>query len=339
MNENVKSAAGGKSIAKKQSWGAMIAHDFSVNKSLYLLVLPVMAFYLIFHYLPMYGAIISFENFKPQLGITGSAWVGFKHFKDFLSGNYFSSLLFNTLRISFSSLVFSFPAPIILALLINELKSQKFAKIVQNITYMPYFISMVVICGLITNFTLDTGVVNYIMGFFGFKPKSLLNYPQYFVPIYVISDIWQGVGWNSIIYLAALSAVDPSLYESAVLDGANRLLLRPFARRIECCRADCGHANSVTLTGCICRETVFRTTPFGREITDMLIAVNRDYKKADYIPCIAWGGAAHAAKELCIGARVRIEGRLQSRQYTKNENGIMLEKTAYELSIARLERR
>ena len=97
--------------------------------------------------------------------------------------------------------------------------------------------------------------------------------------------------------------------------------------------------NSVILTGCICRETVFRTTPFGREITDMLIAVNRDYKKADYIPCIAWGGAAHAAKELCIGARVRIEGRLQSRQYTKNENGIMLEKTAYELSIARLERR
>ena len=223
MNENVKSAAGGKSITKKQSWGAMIAHDFSVNKSLYLLVLPVMAFYLIFHYLPMYGAIISFENFKPQLGITGSAWVGFKHFKDFLSGNYFSSLLFNTLRISFSSLVFSFPAPIILALLINELKSQKFAKIVQNITYMPYFISMVVICGLITNFTLDTGVVNYILGFFGFKPKSLLNFPQYFVPIYVISDIWQGVGWNSIIYLAALSAVDPSLYESAVLDGANRL--------------------------------------------------------------------------------------------------------------------
>lgn len=123
------------------------------------------------------------------------------------------------------------------------------------------------------------------------------------------------------------------------IGGTNRLLLRPFARRIECCLADCGHVNSVILTGCICRETVFRTTPFGREITDMLIAVNRDYKKADYIPCIAWGGAAHAAKELCIGARVRIEGRLQSRQYTKNENGIMLEKTAYELSIARLERR
>lgn len=122
-------------------------------------------------------------------------------------------------------------------------------------------------------------------------------------------------------------------------DGANRLLLRAFAQRIEQCRADCGHINSVVLTGCICRETVFRITPFGREITDMLIAVNRDYKKADYIPCIAWGSAAHTAKELCVGARVRIEGRLQSRRYTKNENGIMLNKTAYELSCARLERR
>lgn len=223
MNENVKAVGENKRMVQKRSWAAMVAHDFSVNKSLYLLVLPVMAFYFIFHYLPMYGAIISFENFKPQLGIFGSPWVGLKHFKDFLSGNYFGSLLFNTLRISFSSLIFSFPAPIILALLINELKCHRFAKIVQNITYMPYFISMVVICGLITNFTLDTGVVNYILGFFGFAPKSLLNYPQYFVPIYVISDIWQSIGWNSIIYLAALSAVDPSLYESAVLDGANRL--------------------------------------------------------------------------------------------------------------------
>lgn len=207
---------------KKQKWSAMVARDFAINKSLYLLVLPVLMFYFLFHYLPMYGAVISFQNFKPQLGILGSPWVGLKHFQDFLSGNYFGSLLFNTLRISFTSLLFSFPAPIILALLINELKNHRFAKIVQNITYMPYFISTVVICGLITNFTLDTGVINYILGLFGFEPKSLLNYPQYFIPIYVISDIWQTVGWNSIIYLAALSAVDPSIYESAVLDGANR---------------------------------------------------------------------------------------------------------------------
>lgn len=222
MNNNTKTINQRGTAVKKKSWGAKVARDFAVNKSLYLLVLPVMIFYLLFHYLPMYGAIISFENFKPSLGILGSPWVGLQHFKDFLTGNYFGSLLFNTLRISFSTLLFSFPAPIILALLINELKCARYAKIIQNITYMPYFISMVVICGLITNFTLDTGVVNYILGFFGFEPKSLLSYPQYFVPIYVVSDIWQSVGWNSIIYLAALSAVDPSLYESAVLDGANR---------------------------------------------------------------------------------------------------------------------
>lgn len=222
MNENAKTINQRSSAVKKKSWGAKIARDFTVNKSLYLLVLPVMIFYLLFHYLPMYGAIISFENYKPSLGILGSQWVGIKHFKDFFTGHYFGSLLLNTLRISFSTLLFSFPAPIILALLINELKSASFAKIVQNITYMPYFISVVVICGLITNFTMDTGVVNYILSFFGFEPKTLLNYPQYFVPIYVVSDIWQSVGWNSIIYLAALSAVDPSLYESAMLDGANR---------------------------------------------------------------------------------------------------------------------
>jgi len=211
-----------KKMGTKNSWSKMVARDFQANKTLYLLALPVIAFYLLFHYLPMYGAIISFQNYKPQLGILGSPWVGFKHFYDFLTGNYFLELLLNTLRISITNLIFCFPAPIILALLINELKNQRFAKIVQNITYMPYFISTVVICGLITNFTLDTGVVNYILGWFGFEAKSLLNYPQYFVPIYVISDIWQSVGWSSIIYLAALSGVDPSLYESAVLDGANR---------------------------------------------------------------------------------------------------------------------
>ena len=211
-----------KKLGKKNSWSKIVARDFQANKTLYLLALPVIAFYLLFHYLPMYGAIISFQNYKPQLGILGSPWVGFKHFYDFLTGNYFLELLLNTLRISITNLIFCFPAPIILALMINELKNQRFAKIVQNITYMPYFISTVVICGLITNFTLDTGVVNYILSFFGFEPKSLLNYPQYFVPIYVISDIWQSVGWSSIIYLAALSGVDPSLYESAVLDGANR---------------------------------------------------------------------------------------------------------------------
>lgn len=121
------------------------------------------------------------------------------------------------------------------------------------------------------------------------------------------------------------------------MDGANRLLLRPFAKRISAANAALPPFNAVTLSGSVCRPTVFRVTPFGREITDMLIAVNRDHGKADYIPCIAWGSAAHMAKDICIGTRVKIEGRLQSRAYTKNENGRAQAKTAYELSCIRLD--
>lgn len=211
-----------KSNVKNNSYTAMLKKDFKINKSLYIMVLPVIAFYLLFHYVPMYGAIIAFKNFKPQLGIWGSNWVGLKHFIDFFNGYYFLDILGNTLRISFATLVFGFPAPIILALLLNELRNAKFAKIIQNFTYMPHFISLVVICGLIRNFTADSGVIPYLLSFFGVEPKSLLNYPQYFVPIYVISNIWQEVGWGSIIYLAALTNVDASLYEAAVIDGANK---------------------------------------------------------------------------------------------------------------------
>lgn len=128
----------------------------------------------------------------------------------------------NTLVISLATLVFGFPAPIILALLMNELKSARYAKVVQNITYMPHFVSLVVICGMIKTFTLDSGIINTILSVFGFEPKSLLNYPQYFVPIYVISGIWQEIGWGSIIYLAALTGIDEQLYEAAKIDGAGK---------------------------------------------------------------------------------------------------------------------
>ena len=131
-------------------------------------------------------------------------------------------MLRNTLRISLSCILFGFPAPIVLALLLNELRNAKFAKVVQNFTYLPHFISLVVACGLIRNFTADTGVIPYFLSLFGFEPKSLLNYPDYFVPIYVLSNIWQEVGWGSIIYLAALTNVDVALYEAAMLDGANK---------------------------------------------------------------------------------------------------------------------
>lgn len=206
----------------KDSWASTVKKDFRVNKSLYAMVLPVIAFYFIFHYMPMYGAIIAFKNFKPQLGIMGSNWVGFKHFADFFTSPSFLGVLSNTFRISLSTIVFGFPAPIILALLLNELRSLKFARVVQNFIYMPHFISLIVVCGLIRNFTADTGLVTYILTFFGFEAKTLLNDPAYFIPIYVASDIWQSVGWGSIIYLAALTNVDSCLYEAAMIDGAGK---------------------------------------------------------------------------------------------------------------------
>lgn len=208
--------------AGRESWLTMVKKDFRLNRAIYLLLIPVVLYYILFHYVPMYGSIIAFQNFKPQRGIMGSEFVGFTHFINFFSSPFFGTILWNTFRISFCSIVFGFPAPIILALLLNELKHERFAKLVQNITYLPHFISLVVICGLIKDFTMDTGVVNYFLSLLGFEPKSLLNYPQYFTPVYVISGIWQEIGWGSIIYLAALSGLDPSLYEAATIDGASR---------------------------------------------------------------------------------------------------------------------
>lgn len=204
------------------SRGKVIANDFKRNRSLYLMALPVIIFYLMFFYMPMYGAIIAFKNYAPYLGIMGSPWAGFSHFRHFFTGPYFGVILKNTLRISLTTLVVGFPAPILLALLLNELRSARYAKLVQNITYMPHFISLVVICGMIKTFTLDTGVVNTILHFFGFERTSLLIQPKYFLPVYVISDVWQTVGWGSIVYLAALSGIDESLYEAAKIDGAGR---------------------------------------------------------------------------------------------------------------------
>lgn len=208
--------------APKPSLGKRLKDDFQRNRALYLMALPVLAFYIIFHYVPMYGAIIAFKDFSPMKGILGSEWIGIQHFKDFFGSIYFSRILFNTLNISISTLIFGFPAPIILALLINELRSKVFSRTVQTVTYMPHFVSLVVICGLIKEFTLDTGVVNQVLSVFGWKPVSMLNKPELFVPIYVISNIWQEVGWGSIIYLAALTGIDPQLYEAAKIDGAGR---------------------------------------------------------------------------------------------------------------------
>jgi putative aldouronate transport system permease protein len=199
-----------------------VAKDWKLNKELYLLFLPVLLYYLIFHYKPMYGAQIAFKNFYPAMGISGSPWVGFMHFQNFFGSFYFFRILKNTLVISFTDLIFGFPAPIILALLINELGGKYFKRAVQTVTYMPHFISVVVICGMIHEFTRNDGFITQLLGVFGFPQTTMLNHPKMFVPVYVISGIWQEVGWGSIIYLAALAGIDPELYEAAAIDGAGR---------------------------------------------------------------------------------------------------------------------
>lgn len=196
--------------------------DLSRNWELYLIVLPVLIFYILFCYKPMYGALIAFKNYKPALGFAGSPWVGFDNFIRFFTSPFFGRLMRNTLLLSFELLIFGFPAPIILALLINEVKNKKFKKGVQTLTYLPHFISIIVVAGMITDFSMTTGLFNDIIAFFGGERAPLLQDPNLYRTIYIASDIWQGVGWGSIIYLSALSGVDAQLYEAAELDGAGR---------------------------------------------------------------------------------------------------------------------
>jgi putative aldouronate transport system permease protein len=214
------------SLESKQSqklmFGNTIRKDFIKNKELYALVLPVIIYYLIFHYKPMYGAIIAFKDFSPAKGIMGSEWIGFKNFQMFFNDIYFFRIIKNTLTISITSIIFGFPAPIILALLINELRSKKFSRLVQTITYLPYFISIVVISGIIKEFVSDQGVITSVFKLFTHESNNMLSNPKLFVTIFVGSDIWQGIGWGSIIYLAALTSIDQEIYEAASIDGANR---------------------------------------------------------------------------------------------------------------------
>lgn len=210
-------------LAAKEPFLARLKKDFKKNWGLYLMILIPVLYFLIFKYGPMAGLIIAFEDFKPARGIFGSPFVGFKHFINFFSDPYFFRLLFNTIRISVSTLVFSFPAAIILALLINELRSKTFSRVVQTVTYVPHFISTVVICGIITQMVGRSGGITQILSMLtGMEMTNMLYVPQYFVPIYVVSDVWQTVGWNSIVYLSALTAIDQELYEAAKIDGANK---------------------------------------------------------------------------------------------------------------------
>lgn len=206
----------------KQSYGRRLARDFKRNRSIYFLAIPIILFYLIFHYKTMYGAIIAFYNYRPAKGISGSKFVGLQNFVSYFTSPFFGRTLKNTLAISVLGILFGFPAPIILALLLNEIKGRHFKKTVQTITYLPHFISSVIICGMLSSFCLSTGLFNDIIAFFGGERKALLQGTEYYRTIYIASDIWQNIGWSSIIYLAALSGVDKKLYEAAELDGANK---------------------------------------------------------------------------------------------------------------------
>lgn len=189
---------------------------------LYTMLLPVIAYYIIFHYYPMYGAQIAFRDFSPKLGITGSEWVGLKHLRSFFNSAFSFRLIRNTFLINFYGLLFGFPAPIILALMINEVRSKYFKRTIQTVSYLPHFISTVVIAGMILSFTATEGFITNIMTLFGFPKQNLLMNAANFRAIYVGSDIWQGVGWGSIIYIAALSGINQELYEAAKIDGAGR---------------------------------------------------------------------------------------------------------------------
>ena len=200
--------------------------DLVSNPLLYVMLIPLVAYYVVFCYAPMYGAIIAFKDFSPGLGILRSPWTkqfGFGHFIDFIQGPYFGRVFGNTVVLSLGLIAFSFPAPILFALLLNEVRSTKFKRTVQTITYIPHFISIMVVCGLLHNFLGRSGLINDLIVFLGGERSNLLAQPQYFKAIYIISDIWQQVGWGSIIYLSALTSIDQEIYESASIDGAGRL--------------------------------------------------------------------------------------------------------------------
>lgn len=207
-----KNAVGGKNLVRKllSQW------------QLYVLILPAVVYLILFCYVPMYGVQIAFRDFRISKGIMGSNWVGLKHFIAFIKYPNFSKIMINTLRISLYSFA-TFPLSIILALMLNEVDNRKYKKVVQMITYAPYFISTVVVCSMLTLFlNRNNGLLNNIIALCGGERIAFLESPKYFATIYVWSDVWSGIGWGTIIYLSALSGVSPDLVEAARIDGASR---------------------------------------------------------------------------------------------------------------------
>jgi len=202
----------------------LLVKNLKKNAWLYVMFLPVIIYYIVFKYAPMFGIVIAFKDYNAFKGIWASPWVGFEHFVDFFESPYFWRLIRNTFLMSFYGLIFGFPAPIILALLLNELKDGIFKKVTQTITYLPHFVSSVVIVSMVMSFlSPSNGIINTIIVALGGKAHYFMADPAWFRTVYTVMGIWQGVGWGSIIYLAALTGVDAELYEACIIDGGGRL--------------------------------------------------------------------------------------------------------------------
>ncbi len=208
----------------KKTKTQILLKDLRRDKALLVMIFPVILYFLLFHYRPMYGVIIAFKRFSPGLGIWGSPWRGFFYFEMFFSSVYFFRLIRNTFLLSLYSLVWGWPFPIGFALILNEIKHKTYKRVIQTISYLPHFISVVIICGMIVSFLSPRlGLLGQIIRFFGGEPVNYLMDAKYFRTIYIASGIWQGFGWGSIIYLAAMSNLNVELYEAAIIDGANRI--------------------------------------------------------------------------------------------------------------------
>ena len=206
----------------KKSFRQRVVIDFRKNWVIYAIALLCLSYYFVFRYAPMGGLAIAFKNYRPARGLWGSNWVGFKWFEQFFSSYYFPRLLRNTLTINLLSLLIGSTLPILLALLLNEIRSSAYKRTVQTVTYMPHFVSLVVACGIVLDMLSYGGLFNQILGLFGVSPILFSNVPEYFPWIYVFSDVWQNLGYNSIVYLAALSAINVELFDAAAIDGCNR---------------------------------------------------------------------------------------------------------------------
>ena len=206
-------------LNRKPFWERIIR-----NWVLYLFLLPAIAYFVIFHYIPMLGLQIGFRDFRAIDGIWRSPWVGLKHFRRFFSSYNFIIVIKNTIALSFLQIIFNFPIPIILALLLNQLRYKRFKSFVQTVTYAPHFISMVVMVGILRTFcSPSSGIINHIIHIFGGQGIYFFAEANWFRPLYIISGIWQNAGWASIVYLAALTGIDPTLHEAAMVDGASKL--------------------------------------------------------------------------------------------------------------------